>query len=822
MKISTTTMLRLTISLFVCLSVCTLSLSQSTTTANKNVDPQTVNVSNLTDQQILTLMREIEKRGLSESEAITLARARGMSQSQIDQLRQRMNELKLKKLNGEIEGKAGSSMDNTMLAEGEGEDMLSVKIPVDSAKTDIRIFGFQFFNNEKLTFEPNVKIPVSPSYVVGPGDQVLIDVWGASQKSYELEIDRNGMINIIDVGPISVGGLTLENAKNKIIQRLSSIYSDLNSSSPRTFANVHLGTIKAIKVNVVGEVFAPGTYTLPGTATAFNALYLAGGPNVNGSFRDIHVIRDGQVVNRLDVYDFLINGNGLVNMPLRDNDVVMVPTYLNRVRVGGQFKRNGIFEAKENEKVSDLIKFAGGFTEKAYTGRLELYRNTSKQRQFKNVLDKEYVDFFLQSGDSIYAGDILERFENKVTIEGAVYRPGNYELTEGLTLSQLIGQADGLREDAFMNRALLTRLNKDLSLQSIAFKVSDIVNGSSDISLEREDIVTISSINDLREMQTIKISGEVQLPGEYDYRDNMTLSDLVFIAGGFRESATEASVEIVRRLSYDEANDFGNKVAHVYQFSISRDLRFNEQDARFAIRPFDQVFVRRAPSFAEAGAIRIIGEVKYAGEFGLSSKKERLSDIIKRAGGLSPDASPESAMLTRKVEVSNKIKRLRAELLMKDSTLTFSDMDFEVVGINLKRVMENQGSREDIFIQPGDELVIPREIQTVKISGEVLNPISVAYQKGTGMRNYIDQGGGFGVKAKRGRVYVIHANGVASSTKSFFFFRSYPTVTAGAEIVVPQRPEREGIPPSTWISLAGTLASISLTIATIANMKSSE
>lgn len=784
--------------------------------ANKNLDPSSVNVSSLSDKQIIALMKEIEKRGLTENEAIALARARGMNQSQIDLLRQRMNELKFKK--DLEEGEDVTSLDNGVRVESE---RLSKKAKIDSTQIDIRIFGFQFFNNEKLTFEPNVNIPVSASYVIGAGDEVLIDVWGASQQSYELKIDRNGMINIPDVGPVSVGGMSLESAKNKILQRLATIYSDLNSPSPRTFANISLGSIKAIKVNVIGEVMVPGTYTLPGTASAFNALYLSGGPNKSGSFRDIQVIRDGKVVNRLDIYDYLINGNGSVNVPLRDNDVILVPTYLNRVRVGGQFKRVGIFEAKDDERVSDMIRFAGGFHENAYTGRIELYRNTSRQKQFKNILDSEFSVITLQNGDSIFSGEILDRFENKVSIEGAVYRPGNYELSEGLTLSKLIEQADGLREDAFMNRALLTRLGKDLSLQNIAFKVSDVVNGVSDFTLEREDIVTISSINDLREIQTVKINGEVQLPGEYDFRDDMSLSDLVFIAGGFLESATEASIEISRRLSYDEANDFNSKIAHVYQFNVSRDLTLQGNDAGFKLKPFDQVFVRRAPSFSDMGTIRIIGEVKYAGEFSLSSKKERLSDIIKRAGGLSPDANAESAMLTRRVEVSNKIKRLRQELMLKDSTLTFSDMDFDVVGINLARILENPGSKHDIFIHPGDELVIPREMQTVKISGEVLNPLSVTYQKGQGLRHYVDQGGGFSSKAKRNKVYVIYANGVASSTKNFLFFRNFPDVTAGAEVIVPEKPEREGIPATAWMGIASSLASIGLTIATIASMNRS-
>jgi protein involved in polysaccharide export with SLBB domain len=778
-----------------------------------NVDPKSVNVSAMSDQQVLTLMREIEKRGLSQSEAIALGRARGMSQNQLDELLKRMNELKMKKM---ATGEEGDALELTK--QGSDEELLSKKKAIDSTKVDTRIFGFDFFNNDKLTFEPNIKVPVSPSYVVGPGDEVLIDVWGQSQKNYELKIDRNGNINIPDVGPINIGNLTLEKASGKIIQRLSSIYRDLGSSSPKTFASIYLGAVKPIKVNVVGEVFTPGSYTLPGTASVFNALYLAGGPSKNGSFRDIQVIRDGKIMERLDVYDFLINGNGMVNVPLRDNDVIMVPTYLNRVRVGGEFKRNGIFEAKDGENIADLVRFAGGFTENAYTQRIELYRNTNKQKQFKSITDTEFENNVLLRGDSIFAGLILERFENKVAIEGAVFRPGNYELTDGLKLSGLIDLADGLREDAFMNRGLITRLNKDLTLSNMSFSVADVVNGSADFDLSREDIVTISSISDLRAIQTVNIAGEIQLPGEFDFRQHMTLSDLIFMAGGLLESATESSIEIARRLSYEEANAMGSRMAHVYQFSVSRDLKLLGDDSKFELKPFDQVYVRRAPSYSEWGVVTIKGEVRYAGDYSLTSKGERVSDVIKRAGGLAPDAFPESAMLTRKIDISPKVKRLREELMLKDSTLSFSDLDFDVVGVNLKKIIDNPGGKDDIYMRPGDELIIPREMQTVRISGEVLNPLSVTYQRGAGIRNYLDQAGGFGNKAKTGRIYVIHANGVASSTKHFFVFRRYPRISAGSEIVVPQKPEREPMSAAAWIAIAGSLASIALTISTIASL----
>ncbi len=775
----------------------------------QNVDARSVDVNSLSDQQVMQIIKEIEKRGLTENEAVTLAQARGMTQQQISALKRRINELKMS--NG-----AGNQQSTSFLSNVDTTG-LSIKEKIDSTKIDKRIFGFSFFNNKNLTFEPSVNIPVSPSYVLGSGDELLIDVWGASQHNYQLNVDKNGMINIPGVGPIHIGGLTRKNASGIILKKLTLIYSDLASDNPRTFASVNVGTVKAIKVNVIGEVFNPGTYTLPGTATAFNALYLSGGPNANGSFRDIKVIRNGKVVSNLDVYDFLINGNSSVNIPLRDADVIMIPTYEKRIKVAGEFKREGLFEAKGKESLSDMIKYAGGFKEDAYKGRVEVYRITNKERMIKDVLDDQFKTFIMNNGDSIYAGAVLQRFENKVVIEGAVYRPGNYELSEGLTLKQLIDKADGVREDVFLNRGLITRLKNDLTLQNIAFNVGEVLKGEKDYTLKREDIVTIASINDLHQVQTVKIYGAVQAPGEFDYQADMTLSDLIFKAGGFTEYASDSYIEISRRLSYDEMQNMTSQIAHVFQFTVSRDLRLNGEDAKFELEPFDEVFVRRAPGFRKRGVVTVLGEVKFAGQYSLTSRTERISDMIIRAGGLTNNAFPEGAMLTRKIQLTQKQLRLRKELMEKDTSLKFSDIGFDVVAINLKKVLENPGNKDDIFLKEGDEINVPREQQTIKISGEVLNPIMATYVPGHNLKFYIDQSGGFGLHAKKRKTYVIYPNGAAIATRKVFMINRYPKLVPGSEIVVPQKPIREPMGAAGWISMASALASLSLTIVTIVN-----
>ena len=778
--------------------------------AQQNVDPKTVDINSLSDDQIMQIIQEIEKRGLTENEAIALAQARGMTQQQISALKQRINELKM----GGGQATTSTEVTGTTV---EGESGLSEKAQLDETKVDKKIFGFLFFNNKNLTFDPSVNIPVSDSYVLGSGDGIVIDVWGASQHSYNLQVDKNGNIHIPSLGPIHVGGLTKETVSDIILKKLVRIYSDLASEKPRTFASVNVGTIKAIKVNVIGEAIAPGTYTLPGTASAFNAIYLSGGPDKNGSYRKIKVIRDGKIEATLDVYDFLINGNTKVNVPLRDGDVIMIPTYEKRVKIEGEFKRNGLFEAVGDETVADMIKYAGGFTETAYKKLVELYRITEKERKIKDVSNNDFAKIVMNDGDRIYAGPVLERYENKVVIEGAVYRPGNYELTEGLTLKQLIDKADGVREDVFLNRGLITRLKDDLTLENISFNVGEVLRGEKDFELKREDIITVSSINDLRTLQTVKIYGAVQYPQEMDFEEDMTLSDLIFKAGGFTEYASESYIEISRRLSYDEMKEMGQKIAHIYQFSVSRDLKLNGEDAKFKLAPFDEVFVRRAPGFRQRGVVTVLGEVKYAGQYSLMNQKERISDVIKRTGGLSENAYPEGAMLTRKTQLTQKQLRLRQELMKKDTSLQFTNIGFDVVAINLKKIMEDPGGKDDIFMKSGDEIVIPREQQTVKVSGEVLNPISTTFVPKQKLKFYINQSGGFGIHPKKRKTYVIYPNGAAMATKKVCMINKYPKIVPGAEIVVPQKPARAPMGAAGWISMASALASLSLTIVTISN-----
>lgn len=794
--------------LFLCFSLATA----------QNINPAAVDVSALSEGQIMQLITEMQKRGMSEEQALALARARGVSEEQISLLRERMENVQSRQ-GASRSAELGLELDGGMSSDFlfGGEELFSSKPFFTPTEEERRLFGFSLFNSENLSFQPNANYPVTDAYIVGVGDEFRVDVYGASQQSYVMIVDKNGQIRIPNVGPVGVGGRTYGTAKELIREKLSLIYRDLVSSAPKTFANIQLGAVQPISVSVIGEVFAPGTFNLPGAATAFNALFLSGGPNIKGSFRDIRVMRNGKVVHRLDVYDYLVNGNGAVDVPLQNGDVLMVPTYKQRVRVGGEFIRSGIFEPIEGETLEHLMEYAGGFNEQAYRNRVELYRNTGRERAVKDVFPDEFAETVLQNGDSVFVSKILERFANRITITGAVFRPGTYELREGMMLSQLLERADGLREDAFVERGLIMRRNEDLSLSNVSFRVGDIVSGKKDLSLKREDVVQIFSIEDLRELRSVTVKGEVQRPGLHDFREGMTLGDVIALSGGFRELASESYIEVTRRLSYEEAGQPGAQTAHLFQFSIPRSLSLNSSDAAFELLPFDEVFVRRAPGGIKEGTVRISGEVNYSGDYALVKKNERLSDLIARSGGFTAEAYLDGAMLTRPIRLSAKESRLREFARAQNQGEDTELMDFEVVGVDLARAISNPGGRDDIYLRDGDELVIPRRNQTIQVGGGVLNPLSMPYVEGRGVKYYVKNSGGFALRAKKNRTYVIYPNGSAGATSSFLFMRSYPKVTPGSEIVVPQKPERDPLPVTAWIAIGSGISTIALTLATLIN-----
>jgi len=777
---------------------------------NTNINPASVDVKALSDAQIEKLISEMEKNGMSLEEAMALARARGASQLQIDQMVERIKEYKSGKRNGNVD------------VEEEEEELIpdenfSEKKEFQATKKNTNIFGFHFFNSENLSFEPNVNVPVSENYSLGVGDEVNISVYGASQQDYQLMVQKSGAVMIPDLGPVNVYGITFKEAKEKIKGRLLSIYNGMGGDRPNTFADISLGSLQGVNVNVIGEVNLPGTYSLPATASVFNALYLAGGPNENGSFRSIDVIRDGKLVSSVDVYAYLIDGNTQANIQVRDQDVVLVRPYIKRVKVEGEFKRTGLFEAQKDETVADLLRFAGGFTDKAYTHRLELYRNNTRSLSFKSVSADQYRDVLLMNGDSLVAGMLTERFENRVSIDGAVYRPGNYELAEGLKLSDLIKNAEGLKEEAFMERGVITRKKEDMSLESISFSVRDVVNGVNDVDLQREDRVQISSIFDMREARTVEIAGEVQFAGTYAWAENLRIGDLIFQAGGFKEEAEVTGIEVSRVLDYSEIGELTKSLLHTFQFSLDRNLKLNSEDEAFLLKPFDRVYVRRAPGYRPQGVASIQGEVKYAGDYGITRKDEKISDIILRAGGLTPEAYVKGASLRRRIELSEAEYQAKLALAAQDTTMSKLDVEkakYQVVGIDLQSILARPGGIGDLQLQDGDQIFLPSKLETVMVSGSVLSPVAHTFTQKKKLKDYVNSSGGFSQRAKKGKVYVLYANGTTQATKGGLFGRRFPKVEPGCEIIVPEKPEVDKAgQASKWLAIASTFATLITAIA---------
>ncbi len=781
---------------------------------NTNINPATVNVNALSEQQIEKIISEMEKNGMSLEEAMALARARGASQVQIDQMTQRIREYKMNK---QFAGANNEVKASELPAEALAGEEISKKEEFEATEKNKEIFGFHFFNSENLSFAPNVDVPVSDSYALGIGDEVNISVYGASQQTYVLSVQKNGSIVIPDLGPVNIYGLSFANASKKIKSRLISIYNGMKGDQPNTFADVSLGALKGVKVNVIGEVNLPGTYSLPATASVFNALYLAGGPNENGSFRVIDLIRDGKVINSVDVYAYLVDGQTQNNVQLRDQDVIMVRPYVNRIKVAGEFKRTGLFEAKDGEFVADILRYAGGFTDKAYTHRLDLYRNNSRTLSVLDVVEDQYSQIVLKNGDSLSAGAITERYENRINISGAVYRPGDYQLTEGMKLSELIVKAEGLKEEAFVERGVITRKQKDLSLEAISFSVRDVVNGKSDVELQREDRVQISSIFDLREARTVEIVGEVQFPGTYAWAENMKIADLIFQAGGFLENAEVSSVEVSRVLDYNETKELSKSLLHTFQYGLDRNLKLDAEGAAFTLNAFDKVYIRRAPGYRPQSNVNVQGEVMYAGDYGITRKDEKISDVIRRAGGITPEAYVKGASLRRRIELTEAEYQAKMAIAMQDTTMNPSDIEkvkYQIVGIDLPKIMSQPGCVEDLHVLDGDQLMVPSKLETVMVSGSVLNPVAHTFTDKKKAKEYILGSGGFAQRAKKGKVYVLYANGTTAATKGGLFGRRFPRIEPGCEIIVPEKPEVDkAANASKWLAFTSTLASLVTAIA---------
>ena len=787
-------------------------------------DFSNVRVEEMTDAQVRMFMKQVESSGLGDDQLEQIASAKGMSQAEIVKLRQRVEGLKKMDAKGETERTLSSEARDEVSSEKPGQ--VQAKLTEEQKIIRSKLFGASLFANSNLTFEPNLRMATPVDYQLGPDDEILIDIYGYSEASYQLKVSPEGTINIPMVGIVSVGGATIEQASARIRSRLAGIYSGLRTGT--TSVNISLGRIRSIRVILTGEILKPGTYTLPSVATVFNALYASGGPTENGSFRTIQVIRGGSTIAVLDVYDFLLHGSLKNNLRLQDQDVIRIPTYKNRVEVTGQVKREGIYETMPGESLSNLIKFAGDFNEKAYKARIKVLKTTETERKIEDVTSNNFSTYEPSSGDHYFIDKILDRYKNRIKVNGAVFRPGEYELTEGLTLTQLIHKAEGLKEDAFVNRGYITRVKDDLTSEMLTFNTREVIAGKvGDISLRREDIVNIPSIFDLKEEYSLTINGEVRNPGNFDYAENTSLEALIIKAGGLKESATPKRIEISRRVKNNNSQSDTTQTAQVFYVNVDRDLK--EAASNFILQPFDIVSVRPSPGYQVQKLVKIEGEVLYPGSYAISNKNERISDLIKRAGGITSEAYTEGASLKRSSkketqsdveQESYKLQQFQALQKASNDSLDLNLGDVSIrndyVGIDMPRIMRHPHEKYDLLLEDGDVLFIPKQLQTVKVSGEVLSPSSVVFSSSKNFRQYVMESGGFSSKALKKRSYITYANGGSSGTKKFLFFNNYPSVKPGAEIFVPRKEERKNkLSTSEVVAISTGVATIATLIFTI-------
>lgn len=677
------------------------------------------------------------------------------------------------------------------------------------------VFGRNIFNIDKLTFQPNLNMATPENYRLGPGDEVIVDVWGASQNTMRLEVSPDGYVNIANLGPVYLNNMTIKDARQLLKQELGKIYADSANN-----IQVTLGNIRTIQVNVMGEVRAPGTYALSSLSTVFHALYASGGVSDIGSLRNVQVARGGKTIARLDVYEYIMKGQIQDDIRLQDGDVVIVPTYDELVKITGKVKRPMFYEMKNGESAATLLKCAGGFSSDAYKKSIWVLRKDGKEFSVKTVDDIHYSAFKLIDGDVVTVDSILNRFNNRLEVKGAVYHPGVFELSGSLnTVRQLVEKADGLLGDAFTGRAVLYRERENLTKEVLPVDIEGILKGTSpDIALQKNDILYIPSIHDLQDMGKVTISGEVNKPGSYTYADHMSLEDLVITAGGLKESASLVRVDVSRRIRDPKGTTEPDMIGQSFSFGL-KDGFVVDGEAGFELQPYDQVFVRRSPSYTEQVNVTVDGEVLYRGEYTLSTKSERLSSLIQRAGGVSRYAYVRGAKLRRVANeeelrrMEDVVKMVRREIgetlatslgLKVDSTFT--------VGIDLEAALANPGSDADLVLREGDVLTVPEYNNTVKVNGAVMMPNTVSYAKGKSVKYYLNQAGGYSANAKKSQKFIIYMNGQVAEVKG----SGKKQIEPGCEIVVPNKTKKLNF--ATVVSNATSFASLATMLASLATM----
>ena len=747
-------------------------------------DLNKVQVDQLSDADIAKYQQHVRTSGLSDSQAEQLAINRGFPSAEMEKLRVRLSALQQSGVEVPSENKRSSDRRSDV------SGMTAFSVPTTETSQTSKVFGFELFSTQSLSFQPDVKMATPVNYEVGPDDELLISVYGLQEAAFNLTVSPEGTIYIPNVGEIKVSGETIESATSKIKNRMSGIaYGSLRSGSSRI--SVALGKIRSIRVTILGAT-RPGTYTVSSLSTLFNLLYQAGGPSVNGSFREIELLRNNKVERKIDLYNFLLNGSQSDNVRLRENDVVRIPVYKKRVEISGEVRRPGVFEMVGNEKVSDLIKIASGFSDSAYRASIKVVQLTSKDKKVLDLDEAIFDNYVPYAGDYFEVSKILNRYQNRVSINGAVFRPGIFEITDNLTAGKLIKKAEGLREDAFTGRAQIIRLKSDLTTEIISFDVKAAVNGTVDIPLMREDNILISSIFDLKDKYNVTIQGEVRKPNSFAYFDSLSLKDLILQAGGFTDAAYPQKIEIARLIKRDTLTASDVRLSEIIDVQNMTDLSLNNKNV--TLKPFDVVTVRRSPGYLALQSVMAEGQVQFPGPYVLSTRLEKVSDLLARSGGLAPEAFAAGAYLRRansrdlrKNIQANQVEKIQEQLRDSSGQVSASIMrQYDQIPLDLKKIIANPNCEDNLVLKPGDELYVPRNDEEIKITGEILYPTQAPYNKSKSLKKYISDAGGFTENARKGKVYVLYPNGKAVSTTHFLGFKKYPTITPGSSIVVPQ------------------------------------
>ena len=815
--------------------------------------------SGMTDDQVIRMIQREQKAGSSQAQIVTKLMQSGVDISQIRRLKDKydrqMNQKglgnvsdetlqpddsRMRKNKQDAANSAANKYSNNRIQRNSADRIeinekdpefllmqkeLSYLTPKDSiewlkelldekSKMKKKVFGRDIFNNKELSFEPNMNIATPQRYVLGPGDNVIIDVYGASQKTFNVVVSPDGEVTIEDFGPIKVSGLTVEQANAKVRSLLGARYS-----SSKTKLTV--GQTKTMMVNVMGEVKVPGTYTLSAFATVFHALYMAGGINDLGTLRNIKVYRQNRLVTVVDIYDYILNGKLTGNIRLMDNDVIVVGPYDCLVTISGKVKRPMIYEMKKSESIGSIIKYAGGFTGDAYTKAVRLLRKTGREYSVFNIGEFDINSFHLADGDSIGVDSIINRYENMVEIKGAIFRPGMYNIGKDInSVRTLIEHAEGLTEEAFTNRAIIHRMKSDRTLEVIAVDVKGIMDGSvADVPLKKNDVLFIPTKSEMQTKRTITIHGEVNYPGMYVYADHETLEDFILQAGGLKDKASIIKVDVARRILNPKAITNDSVIAKTYTFALKEGFVIDGTPG-FELQPFDEVYVRKSPGYSHQQNIQVEGNVMFAGTYTLSSKNERLSDIIKKAGGVTDLAYVPGARLERRITPDERL-RMQTVIKMaqmqsgKKDSLDMKKLDLGdtyYVGIELDKALKEPGGDADLVLREFDRIIVPEYNGTVKISGDVMYPNTVAYEKGRKAGWYINQAGGWGNRAKKSHTYIVYMNGTVAKVGH------NAKVRPGSEIIVPSKPESSGKSLTQWLSIGTSVASIATMIATMANL----